>query len=167
MSAMKPGLSLIALLAWGCPGVAGAAADPPASFADEVREGFYARVNALGFVLRQETVVTPLNPGNLLSIPRDQAELDLRPDFNLKLRQFEFDLKPRFQWAGKRTMYFEGYQVTARRNDAFVNEGSVRYRLGERLILSYGREILQWGPSALLSPSNPFNANNGRNNPNL
>jgi hypothetical protein len=168
MSAMKPGLSLIALLAWGCPGVAIAAGDPPASFADEVREGFYSRINALGFLLRQETVATPLNPGNLLGIPRDTAELDLRPDFNLKLRQFEFDFKPRFQWAGTRTLYFNGFQLAdRRRNDFFVNEASVRYHPGERLILSYGREILQWGPSALLSPSNPFNANNGRNNPNL
>jgi hypothetical protein len=167
MNAMKPGLSLIALLALGWPGVPCAAAEPPASFADEVRDGFYSRINALGFLLRQETVATPLNPGNLLGIPRATAELDLRPDFNLKLRQFEFDLKPRFQWTGTRTTYFDGFQLADRRNDSFINEGSVRYRLGERLILSYGREILQWGPSALLSPSNPFNANNGRNNPNL
>jgi hypothetical protein len=31
-----------------------------------------------------------------------------------------------------------------------------RLRLTECLFVSYGRENLQWGPSALFSPSNPF-----------
>jgi hypothetical protein len=137
----------------------------PASFTDEVRSGFYSRINVLGFGLYQETVSSPLNPGNTLGIPRDQAELDFRPDFNLKLRQFEFDLKPRFQWAGSQALAAERGRVTAHRQDRFINEGYVRYRLFDRLILSYGRENLQWGPSAMLSPSNPFNANNGRTNP--
>ena len=37
----------------------------------------------------------------------------------------------------------------------------------ENLFLSYGRENLQWGPSFLFSPSNPFFQDNGRRNPYL
>lgn len=142
-------------------------AQEAASFSDEISNGFYSRINVLGFGMYQDVVSSPLNPGNALGIASNQAELQFRPDFNLKLRQFEFDLKPRFNWA--RTRVSSAGTDTQRRNrqDWFVNEGTVRYRPHDRLILSYGRENLQWGPSALLSPSNPFNANNGRNNPNL
>ena len=34
----------------------------------------------------------------------------------------------------------------------------------ENLFVSYGRENLQWGPSFLFSPSNPFFQDNGRRN---
>ena len=49
--------------------------------------------------------------------------------------------------------------------DGFVNEWLVRLKLAEGLFTSYGRENLQWGPSFLLSPSNPFFRDNGRSNP--
>ena len=51
--------------------------------------------------------------------------------------------------------------------DVFVQEWLARYRLIDQLFVSYGRENLQWGPSYLLSPSNPFNRDNGQNNPRL
>ncbi len=35
----------------------------------------------------------------------------------------------------------------------------------EALFISYGRENLQWGPAFLISPSNPFIKDNGRDNP--
>jgi hypothetical protein len=35
----------------------------------------------------------------------------------------------------------------------------------QNLFVSYGRENLQWGPSYLFSPSNPFFRDNGRSNP--
>ncbi|MFC0134712.1 hypothetical protein [Massilia eurypsychrophila] len=159
-------LSLIALLGLGLCGSVDADEAPP-SFADELRNGFYSRINEFGYVLRQDTLDSPLNPGNVLGIPRDQAVLELRPDFNLKFGQVEIDFKPRLRWTHTRVVTGSSAPLRSRRDEAFVNEGSVRYRLFDRLILSYGRENLQWGPSALLSPSNPFNANNGRNNPNL
>ncbi|WP_156885427.1 hypothetical protein [Massilia niastensis] len=142
-------------------------ADEPASLGEELRAGFFSRVNVFGFALHQEPAETFVNTINVLGTPRTQKELDLRPDFNLKWRQLELDLKPRFQWSRTRTLYADLLQFDTRQDRAYINEGSVRYRLHDRLILSYGRENLQWGPSALLSPSNPFNASNGRNNPNL
>ncbi|MES2759884.1 MAG: hypothetical protein V4693_21135 [Pseudomonadota bacterium] len=159
-------LTLIPLLGLGMLGALRAGEAPP-GFADELRNGIYSRINEFGYVLRQDTRDSPLNPGNVLGIPRDQLVLEIRPDFNLKLGQAEFDLKPRFRWAHTRVVAGDAAPLRARHDEAFVNEGSVRYRLFDRLILSYGRENLQWGPSALLSPSNPFNANNGRSNPNV
>ena len=141
--------------------------EPPETLADELRAGFFSRINVFAFGVRQLPADTFVNEINVLGIPRTQTELDLRPDFNLKFRQFEVDLKPRFQWSRSTTVYIDLLQFDAHQDRAYLNEGSVRYRLDDRLILSYGRENLQWGPSALLSPSNPFNASNGRNNPNL
>jgi hypothetical protein len=51
--------------------------------------------------------------------------------------------------------------------EIFIQEGFARYRMIDPLIVSYGRENLQWGPAYLISPSNPFNQDNGRNNPML
>lgn len=168
------GLSLVCgvCLAAEPPPLAGAqlpalADQAPPTLGEELREGFFSRVNVFGFVLRQDTDDAYVNGRDGPAIPRTQKEIDLRPDFNLKWRQLELDLKPRVQWARTRTVYADGLRQNARGNRSFINEGSLRYRFGERLIVSYGRENLQWGPSALLSPSNPFNASNGRNNPNL
>lgn len=141
--------------------------DSPPSLMDELRAGFFSRVNVFGFVLYQQPADTLVNYVNALSLPRSQAELDVRPDLNLKWRQFELDLKPRMQWSRNRTLYVDVLQFDSHQRRIYLNEGSLRYRLADRLILSYGRENVQWGPSMLLSPSNPFNASNGRNNPNL
>lgn len=158
-------LALLPMLGLGLCG-AGAAAGTD-SLADELKDGFYSRINVLGYDLYQDIEASPLNPGNSLGLASNEAELQFRPDFNLKWRKFEFDLKPRFQTSRTSVSYTGAAPERQRRNHAFINEGTVRFLAGERLVLSYGRENLQWGPSALLSPSNPFNANNGRTNPNL
>jgi hypothetical protein len=51
--------------------------------------------------------------------------------------------------------------------DFYVQEWLAAYRPFDELYVSYGRENLQWGPSFLLSPSNPFNSQNGRDNTKL
>jgi hypothetical protein len=159
--------SMLPLLAGGLSCGACLAQDSAPSLADELRAGFFSRVNVFGFAMYQEPADTLVNWVNALSIPRTQSELNVRADFNLKWRQLELDFKPRAQWTRTRTVYADLLQFDVRRDSAYVNEATVRYRLNDRLIVSYGRENLQWGPSALLSPSNPFNASNGRNNPNL
>jgi hypothetical protein len=52
-------------------------------------------------------------------------------------------------------------------DDWYVNEWLARWKARENLFLSYGRENLQWGPSFLFSPSNPYFQDNGRRNPYL
>ncbi|RJG09583.1 hypothetical protein [Massilia cavernae] len=154
-----------ALLSLACG--AATAADPPEAPAG-AGSGFYSRINLLGFGLYQDTRANNLaNPGNRLEIPRYQAELNLRPDFNLDAGRFEFGLKPRLRIARTKVEHRFGREVNDTVDEAFINEGFVRFRLTDSVLLNAGRENLQWGPSALLSPSNPFNASNGRNNPNL
>jgi hypothetical protein len=46
-----------------------------------------------------------------------------------------------------------------------MQEWAVRVKINHSLQASYGREILQWGPSMSISPSNPFFTDNGRANP--
>ena len=176
-------LALIPILGFGLCGAGAAVAAE--TLADELANGFYSRINLLGYDLYQDVEQSLLNPGNVLGIAHNEAELQFRPDFNLKWKKFEFDLKPRFQTSRASVVYtgpvaralrrdfpfvYQGivrFLADESRDSSFVNEGTVRFLAGERLVLSYGRENLQWGPSALLSPSNPFNANNGRVNPNL
>lgn len=157
--------------ALACPLVLAQAAER--SLSGELRDGFYSRINVLGFGLYQDVEEdSAINPGNLLALPRHEAQVLLRPDFNLTFRRLELGVKPRYELSRRRT---EAQQpgdtgLVRRTHNAshyFVNEGFVRYRLTDTLLVNAGRENLQWGPAALASVSNPFNANNGRNNPNL
>jgi hypothetical protein len=133
---------------------------------DELRSGLYSRLNIVGFGIVQKPLNSALNPKNILEIPDYQTELDLRPDFNLRFRQLELAVKPRFEgrWQKWAWGVREGSEV---HGEAFVQEWLVRYRIVDPLFISYGRENLQWGPAYLLSVSNPFNVINGRNNPQL
>jgi|RhiMetdeSRZDD1v2_1073273.scaffolds.fasta_scaffold03238_10 hypothetical protein len=132
---------------------------------DEVRRGFSSRISLLGFGTAAQPVDSGLNPNNILQIPRYQLELDLRPDLALNFRQLELSVKPRFE------LRWQKWEDGVRQGDSttdvpvFVQEWLARYRLTNQLFVSYGRENLQWGPSYLLSPSNPFNRDNGQNNP--
>jgi hypothetical protein len=132
----------------------------------KIRDGFTARVNILGFGIIQEPVNSLLNPNNINGIPQYVTEVDLRPDFYLNLDRLELALKPRLDlnWQKWNSGPKRGSQGDA---DPFIQEGIARYRIIDPLIISYGLENLQWGPSYLLSPSSPFNQDNGKNNPML
>jgi hypothetical protein len=131
----------------------------------EVSRGFSARISLLGFGIATQPVDSGLNPNNILHIPRYQLELDLRPDLALNFRQLELSVKPRFElrWRQWEDGIPQGDSTTD--VPVFVQEWLARYRLINQLFVSYGRENLQWGPSYLLAPSNPFNRDNGQNNP--
>ena len=139
---------------------------PTEELLEEIRNGFTARVELLGFGLIQKPINSLVNPNNIQGIPQYQTELDFRPNFHLTFRQLEIGLKPRLEVKWRKVD--EGPQKGSKGDvDAFIYEGFTRYRPVDPLILSYGRENLQWGPSYLFSPSNPFNRDNGRNNPYL
>ncbi len=135
------------------------------SLAEEIKRGFYSRINILAFGIIQEPKDSGLNPQNFLGLPRYQAVLNPRLDFNLDFRRLELGFKPRF------LLNWQRWEEGARAGDEktnkqfYVNEWFARYRLNDQLFVSYGRENLQWGPSVILSSSNPFNQENGRNNP--
>jgi|WetSurMetagenome_2_1015567.scaffolds.fasta_scaffold140825_2 hypothetical protein len=133
----------------------------------ELVNGFDWRFKVLGFGLVQQPENSRLNPYNVWEINRYQTEIDLRPDLNLKFRSLELNVKPRLRAYGK--WWEDGIKQgdSGADYDLFVNEWWARYMIKEDLFVSYGRENLQWGPSFLTSPSNPFNRDNGKNNPML
>ncbi|HEV8717093.1 MAG TPA: hypothetical protein VGX03_30270 [Candidatus Binatia bacterium] len=134
---------------------------------DEMRGGFSSRINTLLFGLAQQPVDSRLNFDNRLQIPRYQTELDLRPDFRQTFRGLELSVRPRLELRWRR--WEDGFRKHESDTDAnfFVHEWLTRYGINDKLFISYGRENLQWGPSYMLSPSNPFNRENGQNNPRL
>lgn len=144
---------------------AGMQASPAPSLSEEIVEGFSYRLNATLYGRSLKPATSVLNPLNMLEIPRYQASIQLRPDFFLDIRNIQAAFKPRLEtfWEEWNDGLRDGDTDT--NTEAFVNEWWLRYGIADKLFLSYGRENLQWGPSFLFSPSNPFNPRNGRNNP--
>lgn len=132
---------------------------------DELQSGWFWRANLVTFGISQGPTNSLINPNNTLDIARHELGFRFRPDFKLFFRRLELGLNPRWSFL------WEEWQEGSRsgRNELdqeiFVNEWLARIRLLDELFISYGRENLQWGPSYLISSSNPFNTNNGRNNP--
>jgi len=129
-------------------------------------EGF----NYLFKTLLSGSVIQPAdssqNPHNdFLQIPHYAFKYEFRPDFSLAFRQIKLSIKPRFvgTWQDWEDGSQKGQSKTD--DDIYINEWLASYKLHENWFVSYGRENLQWGPSFLLSPSNPFFRDNGQSNP--
>jgi len=153
---------LLGLLLQSFPPVAGPAR---ASLGEELRDGLSSRFESQGFVSYLDLRVSDLNRNNLLGLPRYQGGIDLRPKLGLDLRRLHLAVAPRYE--GRWNRFEEGPRrggsVTA--DDWFLNGWEARLEVSPRLLASLGRANLQWGPSYLLSPSNPFNRGNGQDNP--
>jgi hypothetical protein len=174
---MRPGcikkiLSIIIFLliaGWGWwPQVASAddTGDIKSSVIQKFQEGFSADWRILTYGVVQEPAKSSQNPdNNFLQLPHYTADLEIRPDFRLDLNFLELSAKPRAKLEFR--IWEEGLLSgeTQWKADWYVNEWLVRLKARENLFVSYGRENLQWGPSFLFSPSNPFFRDNGRSNP--
>lgn len=132
---------------------------------DELQGGMVWRLNLIVFGIHQGPTNSLINPNNTLDIPRHELGFRFRPDFKLFFRRLELGVNPR--WSFLWDHWLEGNRAGRNELDqeVFVNEWIARVRLMDELFISYGRNNLQWGPSYLISSSNPFNVNNGRNNP--
>ena len=148
-----------------------AAEDSPTSLAviqKTLAEHFSWDLRILTFGIIQEPSNSSQNPGNnFLQIPHYTADLEIRPDLRLNIDPLELSAKPRMRL--EYSIWREGYRKGESEwdDDWYINEWLVRWKVRENLFLSYGRENLQWGPSFLFSPSNPFFQENGRRNPYL
>jgi hypothetical protein len=104
------------------------------------------------------------NPGNhFANIGAGDATVEFRPDLRLTLGTLTFIAKPRL--AAGTSLILDVPAARTAPVDAYMQEWAVRTNLRQALTLSYGREVLQWGPSISISPSNPFFLDNGRSNP--
>ncbi len=133
---------------------------------DELAEGFDYTLRFLTYGVLQEPAGTSQNPQNaFLQIPRYFGVLALRPDLYQNFKRLELSVKPRMNldWAAWEDGIRDG--ETEFKDDFFINQWLARISITDTLFLSYGRENLQWGPSFLLSPSNPFFRDNGHRNP--
>ena len=99
---------------------------------------------------------SPFNPGNRLLRQADEVfSSELRPDFSCSGESVTASLKPRLlfsQAAGERD------------HQLWLNEGTLRWRVVDKLTLTAGREVLLWGPAQFWNPSNPFYVANGKSN---
>jgi hypothetical protein len=135
-------------------------------FPSEIEEGFSYLLRGLFFGRYQKPSNSPVNPNNYpFEIPTYGLTLGLRPDFSLNFRSLYLALKPRLYLNWQRWEEGTSKGKSETDLDVFVNEWIARLRIREGLLASYGRENLQWGPAFLISPSNPFFANNGQANP--
>jgi hypothetical protein len=142
--------------------------DSPGFIGKRLAEAFSMDVRALTYGVTQGYADSTQNPSNdLLQIARFLTALELRPDVRLDLDPLRLSAKPRTR------VYYRAWQEGCRKGDSewdsdwFVNEWLARWKAHQDLFLSYGRENLQWGPSFLFSPSNPYFRDNGRRNPYL
>ncbi len=129
-------------------------------------EGFSWDLRVLTYGMVQEPAHSTQNPGNnFLQIPHYTADVEIRPDLRLKLASLDLMAKPRIRL--EEDFWREGSRrgENQSNNDEYINEWLARWTARENLFISYGRENLQWGPSFLFSPSNPFFEENGRRNP--
>jgi len=145
---------------------AAAMPDENSSKLDQFRNGFSGDLRILTYGVLQQPANTTQNPGNnFIEIPHYITYLEARPDLRFESSFLDLSVKPRAKlnysiWEeGKR----EGETDWA--DDWYINEWLARLKVADRLFLSYGRENIQWGPSYLFCPSNPFFTDNGRSNP--
>lgn len=118
----------------------------------------------LAYGLKTEPVLEGVNEGNEFEVADYRLQTDVRPDFFITAGILTAGIKPRFNiWREK--IEADGETKYETDSDLYVNEWLIRLALNPNLFASYMREDLQWGPSYLLSPSNPFHSNNGQNNP--
>ena len=157
------------LVCWPQMGLAGEdrdSGDP--TILKKLAERFSLDLRILTYGVTQSPADSSQNPGNnFLQIPHYLGDLELRPDLRLNLEPLDLSAKPRMKLEYR--VWEEGSRKgeSEWHDDWYVNEWLARWKARENLFLSYGRENLQWGPSFLFSPSNPFFQDNGRRNPYL
>lgn len=139
-------------------------ADRP--YIKQLKGAFSGDLRILTYGVVQDPAKSTQNPNNdPVGLPNYVGNFEVRPDFRFNTKYLDLAFKPR-------AMFDYRYWKEGQRegeddwNDEwYVNEWLVRVKALDRLFLSYGRENLQWGPSFLYSPSNPFFFDNGRSNP--
>ncbi|MFK5891714.1 MAG: hypothetical protein QM504_00665 [Pseudomonadota bacterium] len=107
-----------------------------------------------------------LNANNRFEISRYSLGTDLRLDLFFESEAFDISLKPRLEIHANnwKDGFVKGDDEIF--IDSYIYETAITLKFDHDLFASYGRENLQWGPSSLLSPSNPFNHSNNQNTPN-
>lgn len=136
-------------------------------FITELSEGFSHRISVLSYADTNGISDSTQNPDNDFLKLNDYSEnFMVKPDFSLAYKDLYVSAKPRAD------LKFEQFNTGSQKgkrtrdHDIFISEYRIQYNIKEELFVSFGREFLQWGPSFLWSPSNPFFPDNGKTRPN-
>jgi hypothetical protein len=106
------------------------------------------------------------NPDNdFLRIPSSTWQYELRPDIAVRLPHLELRLRPRVRAGGQHVAANALALQNGNSADVYLLEWLLRWQATDDLYVSVGAENVQWGPSQLYSPSNPFFIENNRGNP--
>ncbi|KQC05921.1 MAG: hypothetical protein APR62_08950 [Smithella sp. SDB] len=132
----------------------------------KIKNYFSADLRILTYGIVQEPAETSQNPdNNLMQYPQYIVVAEIRPDLRFDSKFLELAFKPRAKFDFKSWREGALKYETKSDDEWYVNEWLVRLKVLEKIFASYGRENLQWGPSFIYSPSNPFFSDNGRSNP--
>jgi hypothetical protein len=138
------------------------------TYIEKIKGCFFGDLRVLTYGVAQQYAKSDQNPNNnFVQFPHYSANLEIRPDLRLDLNYLELSAKPRAKFDFQIWEEGERSGETKWGNYWYVNEWLVRLKAWDKIFVSYGRENLQWGPSFLFSPSNPFFSDNGRSNPYL
>ena len=138
-------------------------ADRP--YIKRLKGSFSGDLRVLTYGVAQNPVNSTQNPNNIVGLPSYVGNMEIRPDLRFNTNYLDAAFKPRL------LLDYQYWKEGQRNGDTewndkwYVNEWLVRLKALDKIFLSYGRENLQWGPSFLYSPSNPFFFDNGRSNP--
>lgn len=112
-----------------------------------------------------------LNPENRIAkINNYDGGLYLRPEFKLKLSNWEFWVKPRLHLDFPKNEYPRGTNVWEFGNNStevFLQELKSRWQVNNKVFIQGGRYLKQIGTSIFINPSNPFIVNTSRLNPKI
>ncbi len=139
----------------------------PDQLLGELQDGYKFRMSVLSFAARNKPADSTQNPDNDFLKLNDYSQgIKLRPDASLSFRDLYFSIKPRADLTLEQ--FHTGTQKgeKSHEHEIYINEYLIQYQTTEDLFSSYGRQFLQWGPSFLCSPSNPFFFDNGKSKPN-
>ena len=125
-------------------------------------QGFELNVKATTLGKINGIASSSQNPENKFAQFSDKSMVfTLKPDMSLVYDDWLLTAKPRLEFEHKEYK-IDGKAGNTSDKEAKIIEFQVRRQLKENLFASYGWENLQWGPSFLYSPSNPFFNDNGK-----
>jgi len=134
---------------------------------DLLADGLRWTARNLTYTLFQQPSDTARALGFSSDYPEAVIQNDLRIDLSWARDPLRIELKPRVDlfWQSWNSGLRSGEDEAS--GNLYFYEWSGRLSLGDEAQVEYGLRNLQWGPSFLLSPSNPFDSRNGETNPKL
>ncbi len=125
-----------------------------------------SQVRQVSYLLWRQPELSSQNPDNeFLELYRYQARVELRPDIKFIGTHYQLMLKPRLSYDYWWHKVGAAEESGDSQGDIYLNEGMIQFEITPDAFIVYGRENLQWGPSYLRTPSNPFFRDNGQDNP--